>query len=384
MKYLCIAFTLMISASVFAQIQQNVNKTSGPASNPISDIDSIRFNGSQTEMEIILNNGNIESHTISDINNVTFSGQLVGEVTSLDCAGANINGALIEGVAASGVSAEVAYTGGNGGPHNGQTVISTGVTGLTATLTAGSFANGNGTLTYIITGTTTCSGTASFVLNIGGQSCTLNLIVSGNPPSTFHCLGIPTPVVEVTSATGRIWMDRNLGASQVATSLTDVNAYGDLYQWGRGTDGHQCRNSATTPIQSCSDQPAHGDFIYTSVSDWRNPPNANLWQGVNGINNPCPSGFRVPTEAEFNVERLSWNSQDASGAFNSPLKLTYAGGRDAGNAVLYAFDINGFYWTSTLDAGFNNQPRYLGFFGGGSSLDLSSQGFGLPVRCIKD
>jgi len=33
-------------------------------------------------------------------------------------------------------------------------------------------------------------------------------------------------------------MDRNLGATQVATSSTDENSYGDLYQWGRRADGH--------------------------------------------------------------------------------------------------------------------------------------------------
>ena len=56
-------------------------------------------------------------------------------------------------------------------------------------------------------------------------------------------------------------MDRNLGATQAATSSTDVDAYGDLYQWGRFSDGHQCRTSATTATLSSIDQPAHGDFI---------------------------------------------------------------------------------------------------------------------------
>ncbi len=42
--------------------------------------------------------------------------------------------------------------------------------------------------------------------------------------------GSPSYFGTVTSA-GQIWMDRNLGASRVATSLYDVLAYGDLYQW---------------------------------------------------------------------------------------------------------------------------------------------------------
>jgi hypothetical protein len=115
MKNFFIVIIAFISTTTFGQIQQNVNKTTGTETNPITEIDSIRFNAGQTEMEIIFNNGSMESHTISDIDNVTFSGQLVGEIASLNYAGATINGTLVEGVAASGVSAEINYTGGNGG-----------------------------------------------------------------------------------------------------------------------------------------------------------------------------------------------------------------------------------------------------------------------------
>ena len=96
---------------------------------------------------------------------------------ALTCGSATDNGTLVHGVAASGVSSEVPYTGGNAGPHSGQTVASTGVTGLTATLTAGNFADGSGNLTYTITGTPASSGTATFALNIGGQTCNLTRTV---------------------------------------------------------------------------------------------------------------------------------------------------------------------------------------------------------------
>jgi len=38
-----------------------------------------------------------------------------------------------------------------------------------------------------------------------------------------------TAVVDVVSTTGKTWMDRNLGATQQATSSTDAAAYGDMY-----------------------------------------------------------------------------------------------------------------------------------------------------------
>jgi len=99
------------------------------------------------------------------------------------------------------------------------------------------------------------------------------------------------------STTGKVWLDRNLGATQVATSSTDANSYGWLYQWGRGTDGHQIRTSGTTSTLSSSDTPGHGDFILINSSpyDWRSPQNDNLWQGVNGINNPGSPGIKLKT-----------------------------------------------------------------------------------------
>jgi uncharacterized protein (TIGR02145 family) len=201
--------------------------------------------------------------------------------------------------------------------------------------------------------------------------------------SVFCASGVGTTVVEVTnSSTGKIWMDRNLGASQVATSSTDANSYGDLYQWGRGSDGHQCRNSATTLTLSSIDVPGHGDFITINSSpyDWRSPQNTNLWQGVNGVNNPCPSGYRLPTETEINAERLSWGSQNDAGAFASPLKLPLAGSRFGSNP-LNAVGSSGSYWSSTVSG---TEARYLDFDSGNANMYTYYRAYGFSVRCLKD
>jgi uncharacterized protein (TIGR02145 family) len=186
--------------------------------------------------------------------------------------------------------------------------------------------------------------------------------------------------------TGEIWMDRNLGASQVATSSTDPDAYGDLYQWGRGTDGHEKRTSGTTSTLSDSDTPGHGDFIMNPDSpfDWRSPQNDDLWQGVNGVNNPCPSGYRLPTEAEWEVERLTWSSNNAAGAFDSPLKLPVAGQRKFSDGSFSGVDSSGSYWSSTLsnEAG-GIYSRFLSFKTNAYVIS-SHRATGCSVRCIKD
>ncbi|MGF1639244.1 MAG: hypothetical protein ACFCUU_19360 [Cyclobacteriaceae bacterium] len=182
--------------------------------------------------------------------------------------------------------------------------------------------------------------------------------------------------------TGKIWMDRNLGASQVATSSTDASAYGDLYQWGRGSDGHEKRTSGTTSTQSNADSPGHGDFILMLIGliEEESPLNDNLWQGVNGINNPCPSGYRVPTTAELEEERLSWSNNDATGAFISPLKLTASGYRSARFGTFNANGSEGIYWSSTVNG---NEAKAL-HFGTDNIFDAYPRQNGFSVRCIKD
>ncbi|MCP3892599.1 MAG: hypothetical protein GY702_27545 [Desulfobulbaceae bacterium] len=93
-------------------------------------------------------------------------------------------------------------------------------------------------------------------------------------------LSIGTEVTRTIGPETYIWLDRNLGASQVATAYNDTLAYGDLYQWGRGVDGHESRTSPPTTVLSSSDAPRHDNFILTSSSpyDWRSPQNDNLWQ----------------------------------------------------------------------------------------------------------
>ena len=201
----------------------------------------------------------------------------------------------------------------------------------------------------------------------------------------------------VVSKTGKIWMDRNLGATQVATSSTDHLAYGSLYQWGRGSDGHQIivwTSSTTsngdeqdneTPFLSAIDAPGNGNFILAPNSpyDWRSPQNAILWQGVSGVNNPCPTGYRIPTDVEWDAERLSWgnSNQNAAGALASPLKLPLAGFRFGSDGSLADVGTGGLYWSSTVSS---TNARYLNFFSSDASMRTSLRANGGSVRCLKD
>lgn len=191
-------------------------------------------------------------------------------------------------------------------------------------------------------------------------------------------------VPTVTSATGQVWMDRNLGASRVAQSTDDIESYGDLYQWGRGTDGHQYRDSNTTSTLSAEDAPGHSYFIIGSsdYGDWRQPENLALWQGVDGINNPCPTGFRLPTEEEWRAETDMYGPK-AVDVFNSPLKIPAAGYR-LFDGVVIAEGTAAVLWSSTSALSQNSMVVALLFDYDAIGHDGVSRTEGSSVRCIKD
>ena len=184
-------------------------------------------------------------------------------------------------------------------------------------------------------------------------------------------------VVDVAGQNGTVWMDRNLGATRQATSSTDAAAYGDLYQWGRAGDGHQIRTSTTAagPVASGSEG---ANFIIAS-SDWLTTQDDTLWQA--GSNDPCPSGYRIPTEVEFTSERLAFSSSNAAGAYASALKLPVAGLRFNSNGTLGNVGSSGHYWVSTFSG---TNAHYLYFNSSDSNTASSGRALGLSVRCIKE
>jgi len=219
---------------------------------------------------------------------------------------------------------------------------------------------------------------------------TLYFFDAFNFVSTFNNTPSGLSSTDVYSTTGKTWMDRNLGATQVATSSTDLASYGDLYQWGRNTDGHQIRTSTTVagPVESGSE----GANFIKSSSDWLNLQDDARWAATTGptktANDPCPAGYRVPTKTELEAELNNggdgyWGTgseqYNAAGAFASVLKLPLAGYRRDSNGAVVHVGSSGRYWSSTVSG--TKAPGLK--FSTTAGISNGSRANGFSVRCIK-
>lgn len=190
----------------------------------------------------------------------------------------------------------------------------------------------------------------------------------------------------LTSATtGKKWLDRNLGAIQVATSATDYLAYGDLFQWGRPADGHQLMTwtsstsgtpvNGTTSTQSTTDNPGNNLFIISNA-EWRSTFSSRWSSNPQG---PCPVGWHVPTRTEWINENLG----PANSAFTK-LKIISAGQRiiTNGNLEPGLTGSFGIYWSSSVSG---TSAGEIQIDAGGVFAPYSSNlASGNSIRCIKD
>jgi uncharacterized protein (TIGR02145 family) len=270
-------------------------------------------------------------------------------------------------------------------------------TGLSVpSVAAGSFELGNQSLSFKLSGTPGSSLAGNnFNLSRIGDVNTGAILPADMSASTPSCDALSqTEVVPFTSSTGKVWMDRNLGASRAAISSTDSAAYGCLYQWGRGNDGHATMSWASstsgsrvysmrTGQTSSTDTPGHNSFYVNTPApdDWRSPQNDNLWQGINGTNNPCPAGYRVPTEAEFLAEKTNYGITNIESAYSSFFKIP-AAGYQQNNATFYAIGNTAIFWTSSPTGGTGSYT--MQFTPSSAVRYANARSLGFSVRCIKN
>ncbi len=196
---------------------------------------------------------------------------------------------------------------------------------------------------------------------------------------------------KVTSPyTNRVWLDRNVGADRVCTSFDDTQCYGDYFQWGRDSDGHEKSTSITTSAQATSLLYAGSKFI-TSTSlydyDWASSLDSDgslrtyNWSKTDG-SFICPVGYRVPTLTELEAETIDIGVNNATDAFNNFLKLPSSGYRDYISGDMKSVGTYGYLLSTTVSSTSSSLLYYSS-----SSANSSGNYFranGRSVRCIKD
>jgi hypothetical protein len=221
-----------------------------------------------------------------------------------------------------------------------------------------------------------------------------------------------------TSSITNVWMDRNLGATSVATA--DVNTLGLLYQWGRkdpfvnastynGTTALSVTGTAITPTSGSTTlataiaNPTYFYYNGSSPYDWNSSPNDLLWGGASygaakTIFDPCPAGWRVPSWNKTSTSASPWiglASYQASTYWSTNgFQWTttpgigfwpaagYRSGGSGGSGVLYDVGSYGSYWSAS------SYSRYgfrLAFYG--SSVypaTFNERAFAFSVRCVQE
>lgn len=204
----------------------------------------------------------------------------------------------------------------------------------------------------------------------------------------------------VRAADNQVWLQQNLGSHQVATSLNDTSAYGDLYQWGRWKDGHQSRNptnlQAGMPYTNPSELPTSysNPFFYNASPNtwWGSGVISDQWlaESVDAVNatngcDPCRklgNGWRLPYNTEWNRLVNAESIANIEQAFLSNLKLVAGGHINGVNGTFFRVDTRGYYWSSSA----SSEGRALAtHFWENSVLPSNTdiRGNGFSVRCIK-
>ncbi|OOG19219.1 hypothetical protein BWD42_04535 [Sphingobacterium sp. CZ-UAM] len=193
---------------------------------------------------------------------------------------------------------------------------------------------------------------------------------------------------------GLIWMRHNLGANYNLDPDQNPSVsglHGNYYQWGRKA---VAATASTAP---------------RTISPWNRQSSAdNAWNSgtetapTKTANDPCPSGYRIPTEREIamlddgvtnlNIGNWSESSSNYSAARvfksnrNANVRLTFpiAGNRRFDNGALARRGLEGYYWSSRI---LNNRVRHIKIVQDqNTAIEDSSfdRDWAFPLRCIAE
>lgn len=208
----------------------------------------------------------------------------------------------------------------------------------------------------------------------------------------------------------KVWLQHNLGADYTLDPHTPVvGLQGGYIQWGRRGPTGESRdtwqtagntiNFAAAPTAADPNAAAIIGWDQTTAADgaWNSGTEATPQKNV--TNDPCPTGYRVPTRAEW-VALNANNTPTFTGTFSTsstnytaalhygdnttPKKLTLpaAGFRNSTNGTLDNRGLSGHYWSSAE----NSTNAHILSFGSSnvSPFNNGNRTLGFSLRCIAE
>lgn len=235
-------------------------------------------------------------------------------------------------------------------------------------------------------------------ISIASSSQTCTNTDPGNNAGDVGCVSFMYKGNQVSYHTvrgkdGKIWLQQNLGSEQVATSMTDEDSYGDLFQWGRWDDGHQKRNSQTVGVPAPNSPDGLAGITAFITGGWWNTNSltdqwsANNLTAVNTGNgyDPCKAisqDWKMPSQADWVALQNAEAIGNPGTAYSSTLKLPAAGYRGSTTADFTYVGQRGYYWSSTPSTS-GAKYFYIGTTIGNPNAG-GPRGQGQSVRCIKE
>ena len=356
----------------------------------------IQTNGSVNETQVLFMGGMLTGETATNATGLQVNiplimiskqdrDKIITEIKNGSIIMANIGAKIVKDV-----NSVISYTGGNGGTYIGQTITSTGVTGLTATLDAGIIAAGNGTLVFSISGVPNSSGDALFLLNIAGKTCTFSMKVQ-NPTRGYA----PT----ITDTESNTYKTVYIGTQQWMAENLKVSKYSDGTDIPNISDDNQWMNLTTDAWVYYNNDVAN-NAKYGKLYNW-----FAVSPTTNGNKNVCPTGWHIPADAEWTVLTDYLGGENVAGGKMKEVGTTSWYGPNTNAIDNYGFTglpggvrwdggmygqylqktYYGYWWSSTEDhLNSGAFARRLGFDNGSVVGGNWGKGLGLSVRCLKD
>ena len=215
--------------------------------------------------------------------------------------------------------------------------------------------------TGVITGLR--EGTATITVTTVDGNRTANSIVT-----VFGATTDPGIVIN-----GIRWAMRNV--DRPGTFASRPQSFGMFYQWNRNVGW-----SATNPMVN-----SNGGTSWNSTT-----PGGTSWTVAN---NPCPPGWRVPTQAELSALNnlpnvwgtLGGVAGRGFGTFPNQVFLPAADGRGRLNGNLGTPGVIGYYWSSTQSSSFATAAWGLRFDNSRSEMAQDwHRGNAFSVRCVAE